>query len=332
MDKLNAWMGINPNPDFLPETRCHPLRISSEKENSVWIKREDESSFGIPGPKLRKYASLIPNLLNQGIRTTLIIGGAYSNNLAALPQLLIENQINCKLIIRGESNLNTIGNLLLIRLLNSRENLRWIPRKDWHQVMEWAEQFQQTIPLEELPAMIIPEGAFMPEALKGSMTLGADIRRNENQHSLFFNNILIDSGTGLSAIAAMMDDFPYHPERKWHILLSAGNPDEFKARMEAAWNWYLQLHPEAIHQPDNYILHSPDNKDRFGKINEKILSESIRIAREQGILTDPVYGTKLWLLMESLIQKNALKGNTLFIHSGGSSLWGFQDKLSKLIS
>jgi len=332
MDKLNAWTGIYPNPDFLPKTRCHPLRIPSEKENSVWIKREDESSFGIPGPKLRKYASLIPNLLNQGIRTTLLIGGAYSNNLAALPQLLIENQINCKLIIRGESNLNTTGNLLLIRLLNSRENLQWIPRNLWAQVQQWAEEFQQTIPAEAQPSIIIPEGAFMPEALKGSMTLGEDIRRNETQHSLFFKNILIDAGTGLSAIAAMLDDFPYHPERKWHILLSAGNPDEFKTRMETVWSWYQQLQPEAIQQPDNFFLHSPDNKDRFGKINEKILSESIRIAREQGILTDPVYGTKLWLLMESLLRENTLSENTLFIHSGGSSLWGFQDKLSKLIS
>lgn len=332
MDKLNAWTEINPNPDFLPQTRCHPLRIRSEKRNSVWIKREDESSFGIPGPKLRKYASLMPNLMAQGIRTALLIGGAYSNNLAALPQLLIENQINCKLILRGESNLNSAGNLLLIRMLNSTENLRWIPRNQWDQVQQWAEQFQQTIPAEDQPSIVIPEGAFMPETLKGSMTLGADIRRNEKQHSLFFKNILIDSGTGLSAIAAMFDDFPFHPERKWHILLSAGNPDEFNARLETVWIWYQQLHPEAIQKPDNFILHAPGNKDRFGKINESILSESIRIAREQGILTDPVYGTKLWLLMESLLQENALIGNTLFIHSGGSSLWGFQEKLSKLIS
>jgi 1-aminocyclopropane-1-carboxylate deaminase/D-cysteine desulfhydrase-like pyridoxal-dependent ACC family enzyme len=330
MDNLKAWTEISPNTQFIPKTRIHPLIYSNFPTGKIWIKREDESSFGIPGPKLRKYASLLPNLLHRKIKSTLLIGGAYSNNLAALPQLLTENNIQSKLLIRGENTLKTTGNLFLIKVLNAAENLHWIPRSDWHLVMTIAQELQDQLPEVWKHSFIIPEGAFIPESLLGSMTLGKDIRRNEQENSVEFNHILIDSGTGLSAMAAILDDYAFRPDRKWHILLSAGTKEEFLSRFSTAWKWHQATSPNYTKIPDNYILYEPNGIYRFGKTNEALLSATLRIAREHGILTDPIYGTKLWLFMESLLENNALPGNSLLIHSGGSSILGFQEQLNRI--
>lgn len=327
MDKITDWTDIFPDPAFLRQTRIHPSKFSRNSRIPVWIKREDETAYGIPGSKLRKYASLLPLLRHRNIKTAVLAGGAYSNHLAAFPQLLIEHGITPLLVIRGEPTLKTNGNSLLIRLINPPENIHWVERSNWMNAETIALDKMATLHPGQLPACYIPEGAFMPEALRGAKTLGQDIRRNESESGFFFQHIFMDSGTGLSAISALLDDFPKHPERKWHILLAAGTPTEFHHRLDTAISWNEQLSGNSI-RPDNFILYERKSGERFGKINSGILDTVIHIARTEGILTDPVYGAPLWNLMQSLLGEETLTGPALWIHSGGSSLWGSTETLS----
>lgn len=326
MDKITDWTDIFPDPAFLRQTRILPANCSRNSRNPVWIKREDETAFGIPGCKLRKYASLLPLLRHRNIKTVVLAGGAYSNHLAAFPQLLIEHDITPLLVIRGEPTLKTNGNSLLIRLINPPENIHWLERSNWMNAETIALEKIATLHPDQLPACYIPEGAFMPEALTGAKTLGQDIRRNESESGIFFQHIFMDSGTGLSAISALLDDFPKHPERIWHILLAAGTPAEFHHRLDTAISWNKQLSGNSL-RPDNFILYERKAGERFGKINSGILDTVIHIARTEGILTDPVYGAPLWNLMQSLLGQETLTGSALWIHSGGSSLWGTAEAL-----
>lgn len=330
MDKIKDWPEIFPDPAFLRQTRIHPARFSLNSRNPVWIKREDETAFGIPGSKLRKYASLLPHLQNQKIKTAVLAGGAYSNHLAAFPQLLIEHGITPLLILRGEPNLKTNGNSLLIRLINPPQNIQWVERSNWIHIDTIARETIAALHPDQQPACFIPEGAFMPESLAGAQTLSQDIRRNESESGIFFQHIFMDSGTGLSAISALLDDFPIHPERKWHILLAAGTRAEFHQRLHSAISWNEQL-TEKKTQPDNFILYERKAGARFGKINSEILDTVIHIARTEGILTDPVYGAPLWNLMQSVLAEQTLTGPALWIHSGGSSLWGTAEPLAQKI-
>ena len=75
---------------LLFHSRVHAL--SDNEYPDTWIKREDESSFGISGSKKRKYASLIPFLKKNKFDCVGVIGGSNSNNVIGLVQLLIENQ------------------------------------------------------------------------------------------------------------------------------------------------------------------------------------------------------------------------------------------------
>jgi len=77
---------------LLRDTRIHPLpsRVLGRR---AWILREDELSAGVTGSKLRKFASLLPQLESQETQVAGMIGGPNSNNLVGLAQMLKERKI-----------------------------------------------------------------------------------------------------------------------------------------------------------------------------------------------------------------------------------------------
>lgn len=329
MDRIKGWSEIFPQNSFLRQSRAQPLPIF-EGSAQVWVKREDESGYGIPGNKLRKYASLIPCLKSANIREVALIGGAYSNHLAALPQLLHETGINAHLFLRGEPTLKSVGNLALIRLLNLPERLHWVSRQEWQKVELLAREFMVAHTDYADQCFLIPEGACMPEALRGAMTLGADIRRNELELGIYFQQVWIDSGTGMSAISALLEDNPHHPDRQWNIVLNAGTEAEFLKQFEKVKSWHLEAFPGIKISAPRFRLHFP-NRDRFGKITKEVLLTAIELGRTYGLLMDPVYGVKLWQCMRDNLRSNPTDAHVLMIHSGGNGLWGNMDAIQRLI-
>ena len=66
-------------------------------------------------------------------------------------------------------------------------------------------------------------------------------------------------------------------------------------------------------------------------MNTTVLTETKRIATEEGILTDPVYTTKLFMTAREVISSEKLKGKALIVHSGGGTgLMGFGERLGKI--
>lgn len=329
---MKSWTEISPEKELIPFTRIHKTRLSHKLNTDVWLKREDESSFGISGPKMRKYASILPFIEENLFRKVVLMGGAYSNHLVSLPQLLISRGIETHLFMRGEKELKINGNQLWIRLLNKPQNLHWISRSDWANADEIIAEFAERHRSEGSSVLCIPEGGSMAAALPGACTLGQDIRRNEIDHALFFNHVFMDAGTGFSAIAALLDDYRIHPERHWHIVLMADTKENFLQKLDQMFTWYQCLHPGINTKPGNFTLYDPPAHLKFGKVNSEVLKETMDIARNHGVLSDPVYGTKLWMRVRQSIENNEVRGNILLIQSGGTSLTGFMDKLSTLLS
>src|SRR5437016_4466946 len=117
------------HPEYSLHSRVHPLRSYSFDEAKVFVKRDDELGFGISGSKMRKYSSLIPFLIAHKFQEVVLIGGAYSNNVLGLVQLLIENGIKATLFLREDVGDDLKGNRLLLSLLVDEQTIHWISRK-----------------------------------------------------------------------------------------------------------------------------------------------------------------------------------------------------------
>lgn len=312
------------NPHLLPHTRVHKLNRNFGPDCSVFVKREDETGYSISGNKRRKYASLLPWLHKNQYESVAVIGGARSNNVVGICQLLIEQGIVPIPFLREAHGPPDPGNPLLLRLLVPEEQIQWVSGQDWPRVESIARAFaDQAKPR----TYVLPEGANCPPALPGALTLLADIQQNESEHGIHFDHILIDAGTGLTAAALALANAALPQPKGIHILLLAGDETSFAAHMEQVATWFQPPFPLP-----SYRIHIPKSAKSFGAVNRTTLDGLVKIAREEGILTDPVYSAKLFNEAAGIIERETLTGNVLLIHSGGGqALPSFAQKLFPLV-
>lgn len=286
-------------------SRVHRLHAFSNNQANCYVKRDDELGCGISGTKLRKYASLIPHLINQGIRHLVIIAGPQSNNLLAALQVARELQLQVHALLLKPKHELIKGNFKLSRLFLHETDIQWIDRENWCEVEDIARDYLQSL---SEPGFILSEGASVAQAMAGAMTLASDIIENEREYGVTFNHIFIDAGTGFSATALIKGMFESGHKAVIHVLLLADSREEFNKKM---LHW--------IHtNPDNYECFYPATAKAFGSVNQTIKNEIKRMAYKHGILVDPIYSAKLFYETRRYIEEHQLQGNILIIHSGGT--------------
>lgn len=302
--------------DILPTTRVHFLPDFGHADQSVWVKREDESGFGISGCKKRKYASLLPWLRQQG-REVVLIGGPQSNHVVGLTQLLHEAGLPLRAYLRRAGDPLPRGNGLLRQLLLREAQVRWVDRAEWPQVEALARA-------ERPEAVIVPEGGHLPAALPGACTLWGDLRRNEAELGQTFEHLFIDSGTAFMAGSLLGMKQLFRPQTHLHVVLTAGDEAFFHQQYARLQSYSTDVLPLGFPSAEHLHLHPPVTARSFGAVNRKVKDYIPYLAQRYGILTDPVYTAKLFMTAQHIIRSQALTGHVLIIHSGGGTgLLGF---------
>ena len=296
--------------DFYLKSRVHAL------EEGLFLKRDDELSCGVSGSKLRKYASLLYFLKKQGIKRLVLIGGAYSNNIVGLVQVLKERAYEVHAFLKGDT-WGAKGNGALLRLLLEDHEVTWVKHEDWGCVEEIAQGF---VTREGKGALLVPEGAFMKEALPGAMTLADDIEEGA------YDRIFVDAGTGLTAGGLLLGLRAKGDRTPLHIVQMAGFDGEFEERLEICKGFYELL--SGMKTPDctDYTCMRPVTAKSFGAVNATVWKEVRLLARNHGVLAEPVYVAKLLLTVRQFLkEKQGYKGKSLVVHSGGTlGLLGFR--------
>lgn len=306
--------------DLLTPTRVHRLREFADVSAEVWVKREDESGFVLSGCKKRKYASLLPYLRTQG-REVIVIGGANSNHVVAFCSLLREAGLPCRLFLKTGHASATSGNGLLRHLLTDEAEIRWVSPQDWPQVEALAQ-------MECPDSLIIPEGGTHPAALPGACTLWLDILRNERDIDVTFDHIFIDSGTALVAGTLLGMKQWHRPTTMLHVVLTAGDEAFFHTQYARFQQWAQDLWENSFLPATHFTLHRPATARSFGSVNATILAETKRLAQTHGLITDPVYTTKLFFTARKVMEADRMTGRVLVVHSGGGAgLMGFGERL-----
>ncbi len=287
-------------------SRVHKLNHFSEEKLSCYVKRDDELSCGISGTKLRKYASIIPFLINEKINHLIIIAVPQSNNLLAALQIARELQLKITVFLLKPKHDLVQGNFKLSLMFLNPEEIIWVNRSEWGQVEHLAEHYLK-LKQKEYTSFILTEGASVPQAMKGAMSLAYDIQKNEHELGFNFDHVFIDAGTGFSAAALIKGFFEMVHPALIHVLLLADEEVVFKKKLEQ-WLGFL---------PENFVCFYPKTARAFGSLNETIKKEIKRLAQEEGILTEPIYSAKLFHTTREYIKADWIEGKGLIIHSGG---------------
>jgi 1-aminocyclopropane-1-carboxylate deaminase len=289
-------------------SRCAPVTLPGCRP--IWIKRDDELSFGASGSKVRKYASLAPALIAAGTTDAVVLGARNSNNVLAAAQLLAEAGIRCHLVLRAAADSRLPDTVFdLVRQLVPDERITHVPRHEWDRHAELARGL-----LAETggTGAIIPEGGSRLESIPGAMTLGLDICRNEQAVGREFADIFVEAGTGLSAIGLALGLAAAAPRRRTlHVLCTAVSCTDFLALYR---RWTMAVGDRAPHVMAHETSSGPP------PLPAATMADITAASRATGVLFEPHYSGRLLPVVARMLATGAAGPDSLLVHTGGMGL------------
>jgi len=312
---------------FGPTPIQHLKRLSAHLggEVELYAKREDcNSGLAFGGNKTRKLEYLIPEALAQGCDTLVSIGGIQSNQTRQVAAVAAHLGMKCVLVQENWVNYSDavydrVGNIEMSRILGADVRLDAAGfdigiRPSWEQAMEDVRKAGG----KPFP---IPAGCSEhPLGGLGFVGFAEEVRAQEAELGFKFDYIVVCSVTG-STQAGMVVGFAADGRADRVIGIDASaKPAQTKAQiLRIAQNTAKLVELDRAITEADVVLDTRYGGPEYGLPNPGTL-EAIRLcARQEGMLTDPVYEGKS---MHGMIDKVRLGefpagSKVLYAHLGG---------------
>jgi 1-aminocyclopropane-1-carboxylate deaminase len=309
-------------------TPIHPLkRLSAHLGGKVelYAKREDcNSGLAFGGNKTRKLEYLIPEAIAHGCDTLVSIGGIQSNQTRQVAAVAAHLGMKCVLVQENWVNYSDavydrVGNIEMSRIMGADVRLDAAGfdigiRPSWQQAMSDV----QAAGGKPFP---IPAGCSEhPLGGLGFVAFADEVRRQEAELGFRFDYIVVCSVTG-STQAGMVVGFAVDGRARRVIGIDASaKPAQTHAqvlRIARATAQLVELGLDLV--AEDVVLDTRFGGPEYGLPNPGTL-EAIRLcARQEGMLTDPVYeGKSMHGMIERVRRGEFPPGSrVLYAHLGG---------------
>ena len=309
-------------------TPIHPLkRLSAHLGGKVdlYAKREDcNSGLAFGGNKTRKLEYLIPEALTQGCDTLVSIGGIQSNQTRQVAAVAAHLGMKCVLVQENWVNYSDavydrVGNIEMSRILGADVRLDAAGfdigiRPSWELALEDVRKRGG----KPFP---IPAGCSEhPLGGLGFVGFAEEVRAQETELGFRFDYIVVCSVTG-STQAGMVVGFAAdgRADRVIGIDASATAAKTKAQILRIAQNTAKLVELGREITDKDVVLDARYGGPAYGLPNEGTM-EAIRLcARQEGVLTDPVYeGKSMDGMINKVRQGEFPRGSkVLYAHLGG---------------
>jgi 1-aminocyclopropane-1-carboxylate deaminase len=309
-------------------TPIHPLkRLSAHLGGKVdlYAKREDcNSGLAFGGNKTRKLEYLIPEALAQGCDTLVSIGGIQSNQTRQVAAVAAHLGMKCVLVQENWVNYSDavydrVGNIEMSRILGADVRLDAAGfdigiRPSWERAMHDVRKAGG----KPFP---IPAGCSEhPFGGLGFVGFAEEVQVQEAELGFKFDYIVVCSVTG-STQAGMVVGFAADNRADRVIGIDASaTPDKTKAQiLRIAQNTAKLVDLGREITANDVVLDTRYAAPAYGLPSDGTL-EAIRLcARQEGMLTDPVYEGKSMHGMIEMVRRGEFSAGSkvLYAHLGG---------------
>ena len=307
-------------------------RLSARFGVEVFVKRDDLTGLLETGNKVRKLEFLVGEALAQGADTLITCGTLQSNCCRAVAAVAARLGLRAILALRGDRPQSYDGNLLLGKLLGA-EAVYCTP-EEFGQIESIFARLTDEVRRRGGRPYVIPESGATELGALGYLECAHEISQQVRHGAPAFDTLVITAFSGgsqagllmgkqLAGLSAEVVGIPVaHPAGDVRRYVEA------TIRKAAARFGFRVEPPKTIH-----LLDGCQGLGR-GTIRKEELATVVQLAREEGIVLDPVYTGKAFLgFLDHLARDSKQFGSRVcFIHTGGVfSLFPFRDSLSRLL-
>jgi 1-aminocyclopropane-1-carboxylate deaminase len=309
-------------------TPIRPLkRLSAHLGGKVdlYAKREDcNSGLAFGGNKTRKLEYLIPEALAQECDTLVSIGGIQSNQTRQVAAVAAHLGMKCVQVQENWVNYSDavydrVGNIEMSRILGADVRLDAAGfdigiRPSWERAMEDVRKAGG----KPFP---IPAGCSEhPLGGLGFVGFAEEVRAQEAELGFKFDYIIVCSVTG-STHAGMVVGFATDGRTSRVVGIDASHtPEKTKAQvLRIAQNTAKLVELGRDINENDVVLDTRYSGPAYGLPNEGTLDAIRLCARQEGMLTDPVYEGKSMHGMIDMVRRGEFPAGSrvLYAHLGG---------------
>lgn len=289
-------------------SQCQKIHVSTDKNISISMLREDKIHPFVSGNKFRKLFYTLQDAAQKEATTLLTFGGAYSNHIAAVAAAGKISGLKTIGIIRGEelAALSKKNDTLSFAAQQGMQ-LHYVSREEYRckEDVEYLEKLKATFG----KVYIIPEGGTNTLAVKGCEEMLSEATNK-------YDYICVSVGTG-GTISGLINASEAHQTLLGFSALKGTFQKETIQKYTTKNNYKLL---------DNYCFGG------YAKIDSELIRFINTFKKETAIPLDPIYTGKMMFGVFDLLKKGYFKENSriLAVHTGGlQGIAGMNELLKK---
>jgi len=311
-------------------TPLQELKNMSLEMNGVrlFMKRDDLTGLGLGGNKSRKLEYLMREALDLGCDTVITEGAPQSNHCRQTAAAAARLNLDCHLVLGGESPAVPNGNMLIDELLGATLHLTEKSERG-----RLGDELQSRLESEGRKVYRIPVGGSNATGALGYVRAAEELRLQMKEAGIFSGRLVIGSSSGGTQAGL---EFGI---RHYRIPLKvSGMRIDKESRQGSLYPQEIRKICEALNErfgsqhyfdEEEFGISYRYNYEEYGSLGRLEMDAIRLLARREGIVLDPVYTARAFGgLLKDVAKGHYRKGETvIFLHSGGvPALFAYADR------
>jgi D-cysteine desulfhydrase len=301
----------------LPTPLVQPRRLGASLGIDLWVKRDDATSGAESGNKIRKLEFLLAEALEQAADTVITCGGLQSNHARATAICAAALGLKAVLFLRTaspEKGAPLEGNVFLDRLVGAE--IRLITPEQYRDRDRIMADAAAALAAEGRRVYVVPEGGSNGRGALGYVAAMAEVRQQLDGGVAGgggFDLIVHACGSGGTAAGVALGAGQYGVAREVRVMAVCDDVPTFEAIITRVMGEARELVPD-LGEAARWVVDDRAKGPAYAVSTVEQRALMVRVARESGLILDPVYTGKAFAGMAAMDLKGA---RVLFLHTGG---------------